>query len=244
MNKQAFLAGLEKELKEKNVADLGDIIAEYEQHFAYKLADGYSEEEIAAKLGSPEEIAAQYAESASPGAPGAQGGRRAVLKTGLVFSGLFAGMLWLVLALAVFAVGVFSAACAAVGLALILKINVASLLPEMPYFGALLFGLSCLFLAVLSFAGTLVCALYLSAWTRRYLSWQKSLLSGESRPLSAGQIHFTGKRRRLLRNAAVFSLIGFVLTSVVGMAAMFAYTDWQPFWHALGWFGYEGWAEL
>jgi hypothetical protein len=27
MNKQAFLAGLEKELKEKNVADLGDIIA-------------------------------------------------------------------------------------------------------------------------------------------------------------------------------------------------------------------------
>jgi hypothetical protein len=36
----------------------------------------------------------------------------------------------------------------------------------------------------------------------------------------------------------VFSLIGFVLTTVVGMTAMFAYTDWQPFWHALGWFGY------
>jgi uncharacterized membrane protein len=40
MNKQAFLAGLEKELREKQVADLGDIISEYEQHFAYKLADG------------------------------------------------------------------------------------------------------------------------------------------------------------------------------------------------------------
>jgi hypothetical protein len=61
-------------------------------------------------------------------------------------------MLWLVFALAVFAVGVFSAACAAVGLSLILKINVASLLPEMPYFGAILLGFSCLFLAVLSFA--------------------------------------------------------------------------------------------
>ncbi len=147
------------------------------------------------------------------------------------------------LALAVFAVGVFSAACAAVGLALILKINVASLLPEMPYFGALLFGLSCLFLAVLSFAGTLVCALYLSAWTRRYLSWQKSLLSGESRPLSAAD-HFSGKGADYCETRRCFPSSGFVLTSVVGMAAMFAYTDWQPFWHALGWFGYEGWAEL
>lgn len=38
--------------------DAGEILEEYEQHFAFKLADGYTEQEIARNLGSPFEIAA------------------------------------------------------------------------------------------------------------------------------------------------------------------------------------------
>ena len=36
------------------------MVSEYEQHFALKQADGFSEEEIAAKLGAPAELAAQF----------------------------------------------------------------------------------------------------------------------------------------------------------------------------------------
>lgn len=42
------------------------MLEEYEQHFAFKLADGYSEEEIAARLGSPAELAAQFEAAPQP----------------------------------------------------------------------------------------------------------------------------------------------------------------------------------
>ena len=50
MTKHEFMAWLASELRKRNVADAADVTQEYEQHFAFKLADGYSEEEIAAKL--------------------------------------------------------------------------------------------------------------------------------------------------------------------------------------------------
>ena len=56
---------------------------EYEQHFAFKLADGYSEEEIAAKLGSPEELAAQFE---STDTAKKVGGSKALAVTGLYFA--------------------------------------------------------------------------------------------------------------------------------------------------------------
>ena len=60
MTKNEYLSELRSELKKNNVIDMEDIVSEYEQHFAFKLADGYSEEEIAAKLGVPKTIAAQF----------------------------------------------------------------------------------------------------------------------------------------------------------------------------------------
>ena len=56
MTKHEFITRLTNELHKRNVADSADIVEEYEQHFAFKLVDGYSEEEIAAKLGNPEEL--------------------------------------------------------------------------------------------------------------------------------------------------------------------------------------------
>ena len=55
---------------------------EYRQHFAFKLAEGHTEEEIAAKLGEPEAIAAQYDAVVLKG----KGGHRAAALVGL---GLF-----------------------------------------------------------------------------------------------------------------------------------------------------------
>ena len=59
MTKLEFMTQLERALKKHGAADCEDI-----------LADGYSEEEIAAKLGAPEELAQQFAPAAQkkPGA--------------------------------------------------------------------------------------------------------------------------------------------------------------------------------
>ena len=51
MKKTEFLNKLREELEKRNVADAADILEEYEQHFDLKLADGFFEEEIAARLG-------------------------------------------------------------------------------------------------------------------------------------------------------------------------------------------------
>ena len=51
---------LENELRKRKVADAAGIIDEYGQHFAFKMADGYSEEEIAARLGDPTALAARF----------------------------------------------------------------------------------------------------------------------------------------------------------------------------------------
>ena len=48
------------------MADCDEIVYEYEQHFAFKLKDGYSEEEISAKLGNPADIAGQYDKNELP----------------------------------------------------------------------------------------------------------------------------------------------------------------------------------
>ena len=58
MTKSQFLQALETELKNRRLPDAGEILEEYEQHFAFKLADGYTVQEIARNLGIPFEIAA------------------------------------------------------------------------------------------------------------------------------------------------------------------------------------------
>ena len=57
MTKSDFLERLAAELKRHHVSEPDEIIDEYREHFAFKLADGYSEEEIATKLGAPGAIA-------------------------------------------------------------------------------------------------------------------------------------------------------------------------------------------
>lgn len=45
MTKLEFMNKLASELHKRNIADTADVLEEYEQHFAFKLADGYTEEE-------------------------------------------------------------------------------------------------------------------------------------------------------------------------------------------------------
>lgn len=74
MTKNEYISALGRELKRLGVPDAGDVLEEYEQHFAFKGADGRTEEEIAARLGAPAEVAAQFA------APGAASGSAAFVR--------------------------------------------------------------------------------------------------------------------------------------------------------------------
>ena len=62
MTRNEFVTQRTAELHKRNVA-AADVVEEYQQHFAFKLADGYSEEEIAARLGDPVAPAAQFGEA-------------------------------------------------------------------------------------------------------------------------------------------------------------------------------------
>ncbi|WP_078380016.1 HAAS signaling domain-containing protein [Sutcliffiella halmapala] len=57
MNKKQFLETLDSFLKRMPIEERQDIIHDFEEHFAIGLAEGKSEEQIAASLGSPQQIA-------------------------------------------------------------------------------------------------------------------------------------------------------------------------------------------
>ena len=61
---------------------------EYAEHFDMKLRDGYSEEEIAARLAPPAEIAAQFGEIKLAG--GGKTGNKIILAIGLFFADILA----------------------------------------------------------------------------------------------------------------------------------------------------------
>ena len=60
----------------------------HDEYFDFKLADGYSEQEIAARLGDPVKLAAQF----EPAAPGKKrpAGKKALAVTGLVLLDILA----------------------------------------------------------------------------------------------------------------------------------------------------------
>lgn len=54
MTKAEYLSAFGRELKRLGVADAGDVLEEYEQHFEFKGRDGCTEEEeVSARLATP-----------------------------------------------------------------------------------------------------------------------------------------------------------------------------------------------
>ena len=149
MNKQAYLSELEGLLTEKRVTDVDEIIAEYDEHFSRKLADGFSEEEIAKRLGGPKEVAAQFATEKTGGR---SRGAKAILTAGLVFVDIVVILLLVVFYAWVAALGATAVASALGGIALLLEPALsgwAALIPDMPYFGQIFFAVAMLGLGVL-----------------------------------------------------------------------------------------------
>lgn len=71
MNKNEFIAAMEKQLLRLPKSDRDDILNDFETHFARGLAEGKTEEDVSAELGDPAELAAVYLENLPEGSKGA-----------------------------------------------------------------------------------------------------------------------------------------------------------------------------
>lgn len=239
MTKNEFMTRLTSELRKRNVADAADVVEEYEQHFAFKLADGYSEEEIAAKLGSPEELAAQFE---STDTAKKAGGSKALAVAGLCFVDLFAGLFFVLLAGFGIVLVAASLSFAALAVCLLGGLNIYGLIPMMPYWCGAILALSFASLAVLVAVGCVYYAAFLRQLLRSFARFQHNTLataSGEA-TLPALAIHpqFSAKTKRRLRGVALISLALFAACFVLSYVVCTLSAGSFQFWHTWGWFSY------
>lgn len=243
MKQVEFLDRLSGELERRHVADAADILEEYRQHFTLKLADGYSEEEIAAKLGDPAMLAGQFApeDGETP-----SGGKRSAALTWLwlVWADLFFGIFAVLLA----AFGVVLAACVlsfgVTGVCLLGDLGRLPIvsLPPMPYWCGAILGLSLLALCALSVVGCIWFFAFVRQTFRAYGRFHSNALApcrGDAvlPPLSvAPQLEPRTKRR--LRTAGLVSLALFAVCFVLSYVVCSLSAGSPEFWHVWGWFSY------
>lgn len=238
MTKLEFLSALEAALERANVPDAEDIVEEYAQHFAFKLADGYSEEEIAARLGDPAALAAQF-----EGA-GAQrgGGKKALTVLGLCFADFFFGVLCVLLFAWVVVMAALTVCCAAGTVCLLGGWNIAALLPEMPWGCAVIFAVLFAALAVLAAVGCGYFFAFVRQLMRAFGRFHKNALAqaggGAALPSVTAYPQWTARTKRRVRRLSLIAVSVFAVCLIVGFAACAASAGAIEFWHAWGWFGH------
>jgi uncharacterized membrane protein len=234
MTKTDFLTRLTGELKKKNIGDIDEIIGEYEQHFAFKLADGFSEEEISAKLGAPEAIAAQF--SGSKNEIIRVSGGKLFIAAAMGFVALFESIIYILFFAWAAAIFASSIASAVIGASLIIRFDPTGLLPSMPYLSAAIFGICFLTFALFLAAGAYYSFAFASQAVKASVRWHKNVLSGNALPPLPWNPQFDAKLRRRLRTMLLWSLILFGSTMVLGMVVSQISSGALGFWHSWGWF--------
>ncbi len=238
MTKTQFLDRLEKELKHNNVPDADDILGEYEQHFSFKLADGFSEEEIAAKLGNPTVLASQF----ETGSGDKHRGSRALTITGLCFADIFSAVFFVLLFAWAVIMAAFALCCAAAAVCLLGGLNIQSLIPPMPYWCGAVFGLSLAALATLTAVGCIYFLAFVQQLMRSYGRFHHNALAAASGkailPSLAIYPQLAPRTNRRFRTAALIALALFAVCFVLGMFVSMLSSGTLEFWHAWGWFGY------
>lgn len=239
MTKNDFLNKLSSALEKKHVPDVAGIIGEYEQHFSFKMADGYSEEEVAAKLGDPTALAGQYDNADAP-----SGRNKLLTVLGLVFTDLGGGCLMLLLWAWLAVIAALAVTSLAGAVCLIGGINVYSLLPAMPYGCAVIFGVMLAALAVLSAAGCVYYTAFLRQLLRSYFRFHHNALAAASGSVPLPKIginpQLDARLNRRLRTTVLVSLIAFAVCFILAFVVSAITAGGLQFWHLWGWFGYNG----
>ena len=234
MDRTTYMQELERNLHAKHLPDIDTILEEYNEHFDFKLADGYSEEEIAARLGDPRDLAAQFTSEAPP----LRGAGKVIVAIGLGFSDLVIYLATIPLFAWVVVLSAFAIVCAALGVCLITGLNIAALIPYMPYAGALLIGISCIALAVLAAVGTIYSNFYSVHLVKLYANWRRRVLSGggHSAPPMAKFPRLTPAKARKLRTITMVGLVIFGVCCVIGLVVLIVMAGFEAPWHHWGWF--------
>lgn len=236
MTKNEYISALGRELKRLGVADAGDVVEEYEQHFAFKSADGCSEEETAARLGDPAVLAAQFAGAGGKESSGA------LTKLGLGVLWVFAALFFVLLAAWAVVMAAFTLACAACAVCLLTGIGVGGLIPDMPYLCAAVFAVALAALAVLSAVGTVYYLAFVRAVVRSWTRFTHNTLAAARGcavlPALPAVPRLGTAAARRARRMALVSLAVFAACFVLGAVISMVSAGSIEFWHAWGWFGY------
>lgn len=238
MTKQQFIEKLETELKRNNVSDTSDIIEEYEQHFAFKLADGYSEEEISAKLGEPKSIAEQYDAKSFE----RKRGIKAIAVMGLGVVDFFFGILCVLLFAWEIVMAALAFSCGTAAVCLIGNLDRLAVvsIPSMPYYCAVIFGLIFLSLTVLAVIATVYFFRFIRQLMRSFGRFHKNTLASASGcatlPAIAAYPQFSAKTKRRLRQLSLAAVTAFAVCFVVGFAVCMISAGSVEFWHTWNWF--------
>lgn len=237
MNRNDFIEKMTKKLRDNHVRDIEEIISEYEEHFAFKLADGYSEEEIAAKLGNPDALAEQFISGTDDKK---SAGKKAITVTGLVFTDIFAGIFFILLFAWEVVMCAVSIASAAIGVCLAGRVELFSLIPHMPYFSGVIFAVSLIALSVLSIAGSVYFAAFIRQLMKAYGRFHHNCIASAGGkavlPSLASYPQLSPKFTRKLRKTLLISLVIFALCVILGYIVSAISAGALGFWHKWNWF--------
>ncbi len=232
MNKDKYLSRLKKALEQCAVDDIDEILEQYQEHFEGKLFDGYTEEEIAARLEAPEVIARQFALS-----DGFQKRRSITTCIGMVL--LDVGMLLLNAMLYPFAmvVGVSALSLLMGGGCLLLGTGIDIIaIPPMPDAGRIFLAIALTGLAVLTAAAAVYYTLLINQLNRAYFYWRRKTATGRKGPNHSIFPRLPGKLKRCLRTITLTSLLLFVSCFVCAYIIMLLKAGAFEFWHTWHWF--------
>lgn len=238
MNKKEFMDIMKNSLLESGISDMEDILNEYEEHFLFKMADGFSEEEVSLKLGDPKELAKQFVQEAP--VIKVKKKNRFLTGLGLGFLDIFVGCIFLVLFIGVIALAAVAISSATAGVLLITKMNIASLLPVMPYKSAVMFSVGLIALAILVFITVVYGFLWFKQLLVSYSRFHKNCMAKASNkavyPAKATFLQVSGKLKRTLRGTILVSLVIFLVAFIGGYTISALEAKALEFWHVWEWF--------
>lgn len=238
MTKQQFLDELTKSLNVIKIHDIEEIIAEYRQHFDFRLADGYSEEETCAKLGDPKTIARQYADIGDKG--GRNSGKSILVASGVYLADIFVYSFFVLFAAWIIALGTLSISCFALFAALIGNFNIYSLVPSMPYICKLLMSLPALSLSALSAIGTYYCFMCLKQSHKAFIRLHRNVIASSRQkpvlPAISAYPKIQVATKRKLRMLLYISLMLFGISLVTAYIVCSLAAGSLEFWHVWKWF--------
>ncbi|XMB72992.1 DUF1700 domain-containing protein [Mycoplasmatota bacterium WC30] len=236
MDKLTFINTLSKKLKENKVADIEEIISEYEEHFFYRLEDGYTEEEVSKKLGDPVFLADQYLETEEK----EEANRKFITITGLIVSDFFVGMFYITFAAWIVVLVAFSTAVLGIGFSYIFNISPFNLIPYLPYWCGAIFGVAMIGLAALSYIGSLYSLLSMKQITKSYARFHKNTIAKTNGnpmlPSLSSHPIISRRMSRRLRSTLLLSLYTFAIAFVLGYIVCSVTANSFEFWHVFEWF--------